>query len=67
MTQLDTKLFNEKGEEPFKKLDSAAKINIELGFVLQNNEIEVNVGFSTPIKTILCSKNPSCCALNQAG
>ena len=50
MTQLDTKLFNEKGEEPFKKLDSAAKINIELGFVLQNNEIEVNVSFSTPIK-----------------
>ena len=38
MSKLDTKLFREKIEEIFKKLDSAAKINIALGFVLQNFE-----------------------------
>ena len=38
MSQLDTKLINEKLEEVFNKLDSAGKINIALGFVLRNIE-----------------------------
>ena len=38
MCKLDTKIFNEKFEEVFNKLDSAAKINIALGFVLRNIE-----------------------------
>ena len=36
MSKLDTKIINEKLEEVFNKLDSAASINIALGFVLQN-------------------------------
>ena len=36
MSKLDTKIINEKLEEVFNKLDSAAKINIALGFVLRN-------------------------------
>ena len=38
MSKLDTKIINEKLEEVFNKLDSAAKINIALGFVLRNIE-----------------------------
>ena len=38
MSELITKIINEKLEEVFNKLDSAAKINIALGFVLRNNE-----------------------------
>ena len=38
MSKLDTKIINEKLEEVFNKLNSAAKINIALGFVLQNFE-----------------------------
>ena len=38
MSQLDTKIINEKLEEVFNKLNSAAKINIALGFVLRNIE-----------------------------
>ena len=37
ISKLDTKIINEKLEEVFNKLDSAAKINIALGFVLRNN------------------------------
>ena len=33
MSKLDTKIINEKLEEVFNKLDSAAKINIALGFI----------------------------------
>ena len=40
MSKLDTKIFSEKLEEVFKKLDSADKINIARGFVLQNIENE---------------------------
>ena len=36
MPKLDTKIINEKLEEVFNKLVSAAKINIALGFVLHN-------------------------------
>ena len=36
MSKLDTKIINEKLEEVFNKLDSAAKINIALGFILRN-------------------------------
>ena len=38
MFKLDTKKINEKEEEVFNKLDSAAKIDIALGFVLRNIE-----------------------------
>ena len=38
MSKLDTKIINEKLEEVFNKLDSAAKINTALGFVLRNVE-----------------------------
>ena len=38
MSNLDPKVINEKLEEVFNKLDSAAKINTALGFVLQNIE-----------------------------
>ena len=38
MSKLDTKIINEKHEEVFNKLDSAAKINIALGFFLRNIE-----------------------------
>ena len=38
MSKLHTKIINEKLEEVFNKLDSAAKINIALGFVLRNIE-----------------------------
>ena len=39
MSKLDNKIINEKLEEVFKKLDSAAKINISLKFVLRKVEI----------------------------
>ena len=42
MSKLDTKIINEKLEEVFNKLDSAAKINIALGFVLRNVETGEN-------------------------
>ena len=38
MSKLNIKLINEKLKEFFNKLDSAAKINIALGFVLRNIE-----------------------------
>ena len=38
MSNLDTKIINEKLEEVFNKLDSAAKIKIALGYVLCNVE-----------------------------
>ena len=38
ITQLNTKVINEKHEEVFNKLDSAAKINIALVFFLKNFE-----------------------------
>ena len=38
MSKLDTEIINEKLEEDINKLDSAAKINIALGFVLRNIE-----------------------------
>ena len=36
MSKLDTKIIDEKVEEVFNRLDSAAKVNIALGFVLLN-------------------------------
>ena len=36
ISKLDTKIINEELEEVFNKLNSAAKFNIALGFVLQN-------------------------------
>ena len=38
MSKLDTKLINEKLDEVFNKLDSAAEINNTLRFVLRNVE-----------------------------
>ena len=48
MFKLDTKKFNEKLEVVFNKLDSAAKIDIALGFVLRKIETGY-VNFSTPM------------------
>ena len=48
MFKLDTKLFNEKLEVVFNKLDSAAKIDIALEFVLRKIETGY-VNFSTPM------------------
>ena len=38
MSKIDTKIINEKLEEVFNKPDSAAKVNLILGFVLRNFE-----------------------------
>ena len=38
LSKLDTKVIKEKLEEVFDRLESAGKINIALGFVLQNFE-----------------------------
>ena len=38
MSKLETKINKDKLEEVFSNHDSAAKINIDLGFVLRNNE-----------------------------
>ena len=63
MSKLDIKILNEKLEEAFNKLDSAAKINIALGFVLRNIETgeyryfyahENNTLFEKP--HLLCTK-----------
>ena len=60
MSKLDTKIMNEKLEEVFNKLDSAAKINIALGLGLYFKTLRlVNIDISTPKKTILCLKNPT--------
>ena len=40
MSKLDIKTINEKLEEVFNKLDSAAKINIAPGFVFRKVEME---------------------------
>ena len=53
MSKLDTKIINEKLEEVFNKLDSAAKINIALGFVLRNVETGENIGIIMHTKTVL--------------
>ena len=62
MSKLDTKIINQKLEEVFNKLDSAANINIALGFVFQNI---VNIDISTPMKLMLYLKNPICSVLKQ--
>ena len=38
LSKLDPNLVNEKLAQVFEKLDRAAKINIDLGFVLRNLE-----------------------------
>ena len=38
LSKLDTKITNEKFKEVFKKLNSAAEINLALGYVLRNHE-----------------------------
>ena len=60
MSKLDTKVIKEKLEEVFNKLDSAAKINIALGFVFRILRL-VNIDISTPMKTILCLKDLTYC------
>ena len=42
VSKYDTKIINEKYEDVFKKLDSAAKINIAPSFVLRNIETGEN-------------------------
>ena len=58
MSKLDTKIINEKLEEVFNKLDSAAK-SILLWVLFFEILRLVNIDISTPMKTILCLKNPT--------
>ena len=53
MSKLDAKMINEKLDEVFNKLNSAAKINITLGFVLRNIEIGDYRYFYAHISTLL--------------
>ena len=64
MSKLDTKIVNEKLEEGFNKLDSAAKIIIARGFVLRNIETGEHRYFYA-MKTIFCLKNPIRSVLKQ--
>ena len=64
MSKLDTKIINEKLEEIFNKLDSAAKIHIALRFVLRNFETG-EYWYYYAQKTILCSKSCIKCVQKQ--
>ena len=57
----DTKIINEKLEEVFNKLDSAAKINIALGFVLRNIETSEYRYFYTHENNTLFEKSHLLC------
>ena len=61
MSKLDSKIINEKLEEVFNKLNSAAKsISLtDLFFVMSKRE---NMGITTHTKTILCWRNRIYCA-----
>ena len=61
MSKLDTKIINEKLEEVFNKLDSAAKIDIALGFVLRNVETGENRYFYAHEHNILFEKSHLLC------
>ena len=64
MSKLDTKINNEKLEEVFNKLDSAAKIIIVLGFVLRSIEdgenryfyVHENITLFERSHLLLCAK-----------
>ena len=58
MSKLDTKVINEKLEEVFNKLDSAAKITLLWVLFFKILRL-VNIDISTPMKTIFCLKNPT--------
>ena len=61
MSKLDTEVINEKLEEDFNKLDSAAKINIALGSVLQNIETgEYQYVYSHENKTLVDKSHLLC-------
>ena len=61
MSKLDIKIVNEKLEEVFNKLDSAAKINIARGFVLRNIETGEYRYFYSHKHKILFQKSHSLC------
>ena len=61
MSKLDTKIINEKLEEVFNKLDSAAKTNIALGFVLRNIETDDYQYFYTQENNTLFEKSHLLC------
>ena len=57
-----TTIINEKLEEVFNKLDSAAKVNISLGFVPQNIETTGEYRYFYAQENItLCEKSPLLC------
>ena len=64
MCKLDTRIINERLEEVFNKLDSAAKIKIALGFFFEILRL-LNIDISTLMKTIICLKNLICTVLKQ--
>ena len=54
MSKIDTKIINEKHEEVFNKLNSAAQINIALGFVLRKIETgEYRYFYAHKINTLI--------------
>ena len=55
MSKLDSKIINEKLEEVFNKLDSAALLWVLFFEMLRL----MNIDISTPMKTILCLKDPT--------
>ena len=57
MSKLGTKIIDEKIEEVFNELSSAAKINIALSSFFEILRL-VNINTSTPMKTPLCLKIP---------
>ena len=65
MSKLDTKIINEKQEEVFNKLDSAAKINIALSFVLRNIETGEYRYFYAHENNTFFLKNPIFSVLNK--
>ena len=61
MSKLDTKVINEKLEKVFNKLNSAAKINIALVFVLRNIETGENRYFYAHGNNTLFEKSHLLC------
>ena len=57
----DTKIINEKLEEVFNKLDSAAKISFSLGFILRNVETEEYRYYYAHENNILFEKSQLLC------
>ena len=65
ISKLDTNVINKKPKEVFKKLDSAAKINIALGFALRNTYKGENRYFHVHENKTLFIKSHLLCAKSR--